>query len=105
MEEGLRQTLVEGTVKKFSRLNPCCNGRGSKTQFRLSMLLRTLSLNPCCNGRGSKTHRISVADVQESNVLILVVMEEGLRLSLVVVLLVLFVSLNPCRHGRGSKTT
>ena len=37
------------------------------------------SLNPCCNGRGSKTRGQRPASVQQIVVLILVVMEEGQR--------------------------
>ena len=40
----------------------------------------TPSLNPCCNGRGSKTARHAAHDERVIPVLILVVMEEGQRL-------------------------
>ena len=37
-------------------LNPCCNGRGSKTLCEKDEMIATMrGLNPCCNGRGSKT--------------------------------------------------
>ena len=38
-----------------------------------------LSLNPCCNGRGSKTLRLLEPIMLQVIVLILVVMEEGQR--------------------------
>ena len=41
---------------------------------------KTTSLNPCCNGRGSKTPCGMQAGVHGAKVLILVVMEEGQRL-------------------------
>ena len=37
-----------------------------------------MRLNPCCNGRGSKTYGMRKAE-RFTNVLILVVMEEGQR--------------------------
>ena len=57
MEEGQRPrdqwfTSVDG----ITRLNPCCNGRGSKTPAHIEQSHpRLCCLNPCCNGRGSKT--------------------------------------------------
>ena len=62
-------------------------------------------LNPCCNGRGSKTFSCHLCTDLHQKVLILVVMEEGQRLSVADVqegnprL-----CLNPCCNGRGSKT-
>ena len=49
------------------------------TKFLRTVSPAALGLNPCCNGRGSKTTRPSV-DPLEIGVLILVVMEEGQRL-------------------------
>ena len=58
-------------------------------------------LNPCCNGRGSKTPQNGGA-FPTTTVLILVVMEEGQRPS--VFSRIVPVGLNPCCNGRGSKT-
>ena len=116
----------------MNSLNPCCNGRGSKTlpSATQQVVDDTFSLNPCCNGRGSKATAINVALVFKGvKVLILVVMEEGQRLSartcrkldgLRVLILVVMEEgqrlirlhsnrlvhqcLNPCCNGRGSKT-
>ena len=60
------------------------------------------SLNPCCNGRGSKTV-IRVKSVTPVRVLILVVMEEGQRQRTQRLPWDLQ-RLNPCCNGRGSKT-
>ena len=78
MEEGQRQHLLELVALGLMRLNPCCNGRGSKTNRRGDFHSCMTGLNPCCNGRGSKTmaHDYSVS---KADVLILVVMEEGQR--------------------------
>ena len=55
MEEGQRlKQIIAGSTRPYECLNPCCNGRGSKTTL---ILLRTLT----------------------QIVLILVVMEEGQR--------------------------
>ena len=86
-------------------LNPCCNGRGSKTMTMVIMLQLTLSLNPCCNGRGSKTCQRCFDDWQKNGVLILVVMEEGRRRGRYrIAYLFLQECLNPCCNGRVSKT-
>ena len=76
MEEGQRHIGKSTFNRRLIGLNPCCNGRGSKTQSSGDSQ-RRLSLNPCCNGRGSKTQQKSI--IFEISVLILVVMEEGQR--------------------------
>ena len=55
MEEGRRQKIKTITNNKGKSLNPCCNGRGSKTRTREVFQREQRGLNPCCNGRGSKT--------------------------------------------------
>ena len=62
------------------------------------------SLNPCCNGRGSKTRVCQAARTAGRHVLILVVMEEGQRLTKDMIMAHMDKSLNPCCNGRGSKT-
>ena len=61
-----------------TRLNPCCNGRWSRTNKAVTKRDAYRSLNPCCNGRWSRT--VSEVVMQDGNhmVLILVVMEDGL---------------------------
>ena len=44
-------------------LNPCCNGRGSKTGQGRPLCSHEGCLNPCCNGRGSKTELDDVEEV------------------------------------------
>ena len=36
-------------------LNPCCNGRWSRTILSQTISQTTICLNPCCNGRWSRT--------------------------------------------------
>ena len=79
MEEGQRPCSCRN-CRNSGGLNPCCNGRGSKTNFRIQFReLTHLRLNPCCNGRGSKTRGGKVLKTGFTGVLILVVMEEGQR--------------------------
>ena len=39
----------------FNCLNPCCNGRWSRTLLILIIMNKKECLNPCCNGRWSRT--------------------------------------------------
>ena len=66
MEEGQR-LLVEFDGQPYRKsLNPCCNGRGSKTmQNDNANATVNAGLNPCCNGRGSKTVAGEVIDGRE----------------------------------------
>ena len=85
-------------------LNPCCNGRGSKTTVLVGLTSHMgQSLNPCCNGRGSKTEPSFEHLFVYNEVLILVVMEEGQR-PYQGPRPFLWDCLNPCCNGRGSKT-
>ena len=61
------------------------------------------SLNPCFNGRWSASFRRSEAKNADENVLILVLMEDGLRvLHDGDVITIPSESLNPCFNGRWS---
>ena len=80
MEEGQRQRQACIIGSSHGCLNPCCNGRGSKT-----------------SGHGKSFTKYKV--------LILVVMEEGQRLLTVTFRTSTLRRLNPCCNGRGSKTT
>ncbi len=76
MEYGLRHTYVT-TITNLKRLNPCCNGIWSQTAI---VLYEDIScLNPCCNGIWSQTEPEPIVEPVATPVLILVVMEYGLR--------------------------
>ena len=62
-----------------------------------------MCLNPCCNGRWSRT-AISVGKNGDVNVLILVVMEDGLVQPVKSSYQVSLLCLNPCCNGRWSRT-
>ena len=61
-------------------LNPCCGGRWSQSENseRCATILR--GLNPCCGGRWSQRKDLE-ANGAPNPVLILVVVEDGLRVS------------------------
>ena len=60
------------------RLNPCCNGRCTRTQYGMSVQFTLKGLNPCCNGRCTRTSFYVDNYVRFQLVLILVVMEDAL---------------------------
>ncbi len=61
-----------------------------------------ISLNPCCNGRWSQT---TILEPKKSvSVLILVVMEDGLRPHIAEIRQKILTCLNPCCNGRWSQT-
>ena len=80
MEEGQRPTdRLYRRAFKPGRLNPCCNGRGSKTNTFIpphEVINRVLILVVMEEGQRPISHRLSVL---AETVLILVVMEEGQR--------------------------
>ena len=79
MEDGLGHTLKLKLQLLKLRLNPCFNGRWSRTTYRGDCLTDCcLSLNPCFNGRWSRTTENKHYVIQQEYVLILVLMEDGL---------------------------
>ena len=80
MEDGLVQVEAIGLANALASLNPCCNGRWSRTRPIVATRgVSQGSLNPCCNGRWSRTERENNMN-KNIIVLILVVMEDGLVL-------------------------
>ena len=56
MEDGLVQPEKLKDAVKEVCLNPCCNGRWSRTcKIMKAINVELRSLNPCCNGRWSRT--------------------------------------------------
>ena len=62
-------------------LNPCCNGRCTRTKPQPKEEKLKPSLNPCCNGRCTRTKCNGAPVCWRAIVLILVVMEDALALS------------------------
>ena len=117
MEDGLVRTHSHAAQLLLTCLNPCCNGRWSRTSWHCQeVVLSKRGLNPCCNGRWSRTRigRVGRTQIDRLNpccngrwsrtssltwnvllewVLILVVMEDGLVLVKVSVLLLIKVVL------------
>ena len=86
-------------------LNPCCNGRWSRTVLTELNKARKACLNPCCNGRWSRTYVQIQARTLHKVVLILVVMEDGLVPEVRNTYFGAKLCLNPCCNGRWSRTT
>ena len=55
MEDGLELLKLWLINQLKLSLNPCCNGRWSRTVAVSASQLTRRSLNPCCNGRWSRT--------------------------------------------------
>ena len=55
MEDGLVLFRRWVMSQMFHSLNPCCNGRWSRTNKAVTKRDAYRSLNPCCNGRWSRT--------------------------------------------------
>ena len=77
MEDTLRVKLKLVELNLVS-LNPCFNGRYSQ-RLRLAIKFVTKSLNPCFNGRYSQSHNKWEGKYKGGWVLILVLMEDTLR--------------------------
>ena len=105
MEEGQRlrgQRIAEKKYKEVLILVVMEEGQ-RPTDRLYRRAFKPGRLNPCCNGRGSKTNTFIPPHEVINRVLILVVMEEGQR-QYDVVKQVIAGCLNPCCNGRGSKT-
>ena len=79
MEDGLRAIAAYKISAGYHCLNPCCYGRWSQSLYtrRHEAAIRS-GLNPCCYGRWSQSYFDMLLSTQWK-VLILVVMEDGLR--------------------------
>ena len=84
MEDGLVLVTAYPDALPSDCLNPCCNGRWSRTCYvNEATIALHQCLNPCCNGRWSRTVISFERATTDSIVLILVVMEDGLVLDLI----------------------
>ena len=55
MEDALALSTTANVVENFDCLNPCCNGRCTRTTFGRVCRTQSMCLNPCCNGRCTRT--------------------------------------------------
>ena len=78
MEDTLRVKLKLEQIYQ-NGLNPCFNGRYSQRYNILNVIKSFLSLNPCFNGRYSQRKKSSSRRSKNLLVLILVLMEDTLR--------------------------
>ena len=65
---------------------------------------RNACLNPCCSGQWSRTARYGLETEVAREVLILVVVDNGLVHFVLWVLLQRYLGLNPCCSGQWSRT-
>ncbi len=87
---------------KTGSLNPCSNGRCSASSETGEVFSNHfISLNPCSNGRCSASDQWQAGD-QRVIVLILVLMEDALRVLLTLMVVQPKHCLNPCSNGRVS---
>ena len=103
MEDGLREVKIQSVAFCAEGLNPCFNGRWSASLPEKDYDNVVYSrLNPCFNGRWSA--RFPDGNVRKSLcfVLILVLMEDGLRGPHDCYMRLIYISLNPCFNGRWS---
>ncbi len=103
MEDTLRVRIKMVMELHCKSLNPCCNGRYSQRAQGMTLTKMSGCLNPCCNGRYSQSSVKALSCQTEDTVLILVVMEDTLRVRIKMVMELHCKSLNPCCNGRYSQ--
>ena len=101
MEDTLRVNQRLWT-RSIQSLNPCFNGRYSQSLGVASKENRNGGLNPCFNGRYSQSFRENFRSSIFA-VLILVLMEDTLRVVFKKDILSINIGLNPCFNGRYSQ--
>ena len=104
MEHGLRRAQLPSISELPCRLNPYCNGTWSPTIRNFATSKTGKSLNPYCNGTWSPTKLVPLV-VLLRPVLILIVMEHGLRLNYLLPKGDELERLNPYCNGTWSPTT
>ena len=78
MEDGLVLTFQGRKSPSLMSLNPYCSGRWSRTYSGICSLTILQRLNPYCSGRWSRTKQLTELNNIRKNVLILIVVEDGL---------------------------
>ena len=79
MEDALAQKNMNTYNVTFSySLNPCFNGRCTRTDFDNLVSVQITCLNPCFNGRCTRTCFFQCRKLLFQKVLILVLMEDAL---------------------------
>ena len=85
-------------------LNPCCSGQWSRTGLEKMMKADLGGLNPCCSGQWSRTVMNTADEFDFIDVLILVVVDNGLVPQHKHPMKKKYQSLNPCCSGQWSRT-
>ena len=103
MEDTLGVLIKCMNIKKYIRLNPCFNGRYSRSHSNRGRWTSwRFSLNPCFNGRYSRRKAYYYKADVELVVLILVLMEDTLG-GILAFPQIFHLCLNPCFNGRYSR--
>ena len=64
MEDALARIKFVINEVVYQSLNPCCNGRCTRTKKEMFFQRDVLdSLNPCCNGRCTRTPKLGLCFV------------------------------------------
>ena len=101
MEDTLRG-LQPTMLLIITSLNPCFNGRYSQSKKKFGSKIQRPSLNPCFNGRYSQSTPYQKNELI-LGVLILVLMEDTLRVRRELNISIKKLRLNPCFNGRYSQ--
>ena len=78
MEDALVLMNIFSSLRQYAGLNPCFNGRCTRTINNFINADLSACLNPCFNGRCTRTRSSSTDTTTASSVLILVLMEDAL---------------------------
>ena len=78
VEDGLVQHSKHSTERMSLSINPNCSGQWSRTFSFAASANVGMSLNPCCSGRWSSTATVYARSVLDTEVLILIVVDDGL---------------------------
>ena len=103
MEDTLREVASCCEIICYTCLNPCFNGRYSQSPTILPFPNKIICLNPCFNGRYSQSMVVCYDIINYKIVLILVLMEDTLRVTTFNNYRFENLSLNPCFNGRYSQ--
>ena len=105
MEDALVQRHTSVIVVVTISLNPCFNGRCTRTRRKHPFSFGLWSLNPCFNGRCTRTQQLPIECGDGTKVvLILVLMEDALVRHKGYGFRQGEKSLNPCFNGRCTRT-
>ena len=100
------RTIMKTTILSASvSLNPYCSGQWSRTYRMRNYTHREIRLNPYCSGQWSRTLTYWLKELKVREVLILIVVDNGLVLIFKIKKIMRISGLNPYCSGQWSRTT